>query len=405
MIVQRVERHNLKYSKELFNLCFASKNLHNSANYLIRQAYFMKAKLPSAFDLIKTMPKTNPSDYYRMCGNTNQQCIKQARQNWDNYFKALKAYKQNPEKFKSEPQIPGYKDIKKGQCQVIFTKNDCRIKSDGYLYFNKKSGLLPVKTNLSNSQLCMARVKPQQSCYVIEIVYKLEIPDPTGEIAKCLSIDLGVNNFATCYNGADNESFIINGKIVKSYNQYYNKQNALLTSELSKMGLKISKRLKRLSQKRYNKIHDYMHKASKFIINYAIKHNLDTIIIGHNDGWKQESQMSKQSNQNFIYIPFNKFINMLQYKCENYGITFIETEESYTSKIDHSILEPMEHQDCYLGKRVKRGLFKQSNGKVLNADLNGAVGILRKVINESSFQKIVDRGFVTNPIRVNPLIK
>lgn len=137
-----------------------------------------------------------------------------------------------------------------------------------------------------------------------------------------------------------------------------------------------------LELKRKNKIEDYMHKASKDIIVYCITNNIGTIVIGHNKEWKQNSNIGKCNNQKFVQIPFNNFIQKIQYKCENMSINCIITEESYTSKIDHSVLEQMTHQENYIGKRIKRGLFKQSSGKVLNADLNGAIGILRKVINE-----------------------
>ena len=166
-----------------------------------------------------------------------------------------------------------------------------------------------------------------------------------------------------------------------------------------------SNRLKQLDLKRFNKINDYIHKSSRCIINYCISHNIGTIVVGHNKNWKQEVNTGRVNNQKFISIPYNKFIQQLQYKGENIGIQIIVTEESYTSKIDHLVLEPMQKQDEYMGKRIHRGLFKSSTGKIINADLNGAVGILRKVIDESQFIEIINRGFVTNPVKVNPLIE
>ena len=144
-----------------------------------------------------------------------------------------------------------------------------------------------------------------------------------------------------------------------------------------------------------------MHKASHYIINYCLQNGIWNMIVGHNKEWKQEINIGKINNQKFTSIPFNKFINQLKYKCENYGINFILTEESYTSKIDHLARESFGHKDNYLGKRIHRGLFKCSNGKVINADVNGAIGILRKVIDESQFVEIVNRGFVTNPNKIN----
>ena len=144
-----------------------------------------------------------------------------------------------------------------------------------------------------------------------------------------------------------------------------------------------------------------MHKASKYIIDYCIDHNIGTIIIGKNKDWKQKVNMGTKNNQTFVSIPFNNFISMLKYKCENTGLTFIETEESYSSKVDHLAKEEIKHQDSYLGKRIHRGLFQSSTGKILNADVNGAIGILRKVISNSEFNRIVDRGVVITPAVVN----
>ena len=213
---------------------------------------------------------------------------------------------------------------------------------------------------------------------------------------------MGVNNFATCYDSHANKAFIINGKIIKSMNQYYNKKKAKLMSYAING---TSNKLKQLDLKRKNKISDFMHKASKWLVIYCITNNIGTIVVGHNKNWKQGANIGKINNQRFVSIPYDLFIQRLRYKCENYGIRFVITEESYTSKVDHSVLEEMQHKDFYVGKRAKRGLFKQSSGKVLNADLNGAIGILRKVIDEFEFSQIVDRGFVINPVRVNPLTK
>ena len=144
-----------------------------------------------------------------------------------------------------------------------------------------------------------------------------------------------------------------------------------------------------------------MHKASKYIIDYCIEHNLATIIIGHNKKWKQEVNTGKINNQNFVNIPFNNFIQKLQYKAENMGLEVIITEESYSSKVDHLAKEEMKHKERYLGKRIYRGLFKSSTGKIINADVNGAIGILRKVINENEFSRVIDRGVVITPEVVN----
>ena len=161
-------------------------------------------------------------------------------------------------------------------------------------------------------------------------------------------------------------------------------------------GKGISKRINKLTLKRNCKMSDYMHKTSRFIINYCIENRIETIVIGNNKDWKQNCNMGKRNNQNFVSIPFEKLISQIQYKSEEVGIKVIITEESYTSKIDHYAGEEMCYHDTYLGKRIKRGLFRSRTGKILNADLNGAIGILRKVSDES-FKRIVSIGAVETP--------
>lgn len=142
-----------------------------------------------------------------------------------------------------------------------------------------------------------------------------------------------------------------------------------------------------------------MHKASRFIVNYCIEHHIGTIVIGNNKDWKQNCNMGKRNNQNFVSIPFEKLISMIQYKSEEVGIEVVITEEGYTSKIDHYAGEEMCHHDSYLGKRTKRGLYRSSTGKILDADLNGAIGILRKV-SHKSYVQVVSRGVVETPSRI-----
>lgn len=405
MIVQRVEKHiitkNNQNYKAIDYLCLMSKNLYNYTNYIIRQSFLHTGEFLNENELIKKFRARHNFDYYNMCGNTNQQCVKQLFVNWKSFFKAAKAYKNNKSKFLGKPKMPKYKN-KKGRNLVIFTYNDARIKGE-YLYVNKKTNILPIKTKIKNSQLKQVRLVPQTNCYIVEIIYETTTNDLGLNKNNYLSIDLGIDNFATCYNSHANKAFIINGKIIKSINQYFNKKNSLLMSYTEDKCT--SNRLNSLIFKRNNKINNYLHNSSKFIISYCIQNNIGTIVVGHNKNWKQKSNIGKVNNQKFVNIPFNTFIQQLQYKSENVGITCIITEENYTSKVDHSAKEDMCHHEVYLGKRIKRGLFKMSNSKVINADLNGAIGILRKVVDESYFGKIINRGFVINPVKVNPLTK
>ena len=166
-----------------------------------------------------------------------------------------------------------------------------------------------------------------------------------------------------------------------------------------------SNSLKRIILKRSNLIRNYLHHTSKYIIDYCVSNDIGIIIIGHNKDWKQGINIGKKSNQNFVSIPFSTLIQQIVYKAEENSIKVIQTEESYTSKVDHLAYEELRHSESYLGKRVKRGLFQSSTKRLLNADINGAIGIARKVIGDSILEQIANRGFVFNPVRINSFNK
>lgn len=195
--------------------------------------------------------------------------------------------------------------------------------------------------------------------------------------------------------------FIVNGRIMKSFNQWYNKNKAKLMSYVGDVGT--SKRLRQLNNYRNFWIEDYIHKVSRYIVNYCINNNIGSIVIGLNKGWKQEINLGKKTNQKFVEIPFSRLIDKISYKCKLVGISFQINEESYTSKVDHLAFEKLGKHDVYLGKRKKRGLFQSSIGKLLNADINGAIGIGRKVFGDFYVSKIIDSGFAFNPVRVSIL--
>ena len=150
-------------------------------------------------------------------------------------------------------------------------------------------------------------------------------------------------------------------------------------------------------------ISDKIHKISRFIVNHCIENNIGTVVIGLNKGWKKGINLGKKTNQKFVEIPFSILVDKIVYKSKLIGIDVITHEESYTSKIDHLALESLKKQDTYLGKRKRRGLFQSSVGKLLNADINGAIGIGRKVFGDSFVERIIGSGLAFNPIRVNIL--
>lgn len=389
--MKRVERHIIIGDSNLDKLCFLSKNLYNYANYLIRQEFTKNKKMLSEYEMTTKLAKEKQIDYISLPAKTSQQIIKLLFRNWKLFFKLCKV----KDKLNGNPKPPKYKHKEKGRNVVVFTNQQCKVK-DGYIHFPKRNNIKPLRTKVD--KLCQVRIIPQCSCHVIEVVYEKECIEASGlEPDSYLSIDLGLNNLVTSFDSLHNKSFIINGRVLKSINQYFNKKRAILMSYVGGRGN--SKRIGKLALKRNCKVHDYMHKASRFIINYCVDNKIGTIVIGNNKDWKQNCNMGKRNNQNFVSIPFEKLISQIQYKAEEVGIKVVITEESYTSKTDHYAMEEMTHHDTYLGKRIKRGLFRSSTGRILNADLNGAIGILRKVVGKSLWQ-ITDRGEVTTPSRI-----
>ena len=394
--MNRVERHIVKNSQEIDNLCCLSKNLYNYATYCMRQYFIHTGNMLSEYELTGKLAKRDQVDYRALPAQTSQQIIKLLFKNWKSFFKANKDYKRNPKKYKGRPKLPKYKDKVKGRNVVLFTGQQCRLKG-GFVHFPK--GIIePLRTKVDN--VIQVRLVPQATCYIIEVVYKKEIQVYENlKKENMLGIDLGVNNLATCMNNVGKRPFIINGKPVKSINQYSNKLKAKFMSYVNNKGT--SKNIKRVLLRRNNKIQDYMHKASRTIVDYCIKHDIGTIVIGLNSDWKQELQTGKVNNQNFVSIPFKTLIEQIQYKAEEVGINVIITEESYTSKIDHFAFEIMKHHDKYLGKRVKRGCFQSSTHKLLNADVNGAIGIMRKVAGDSVVKQIASRGQALCPFKIS----
>ena len=397
-VVQRVERHKYSWNKEMDDLCFKSKNLYNYCNYLVRQEFINNKKVLDEYKLTGQLAKENQVDFRALPSKTSQQIVKLLFKNWKSFFRSIKDYSKHPNKYLGKPRLPQYKDKVKGRNVVIFTGQQFGIK-DGYIYFCKKSGLVPLKTKVDN--VCQVRIVPQSNCFVVEVVYEKEVKKVKGlKKGMYTSIDLGINNMATLVTNKG-DSVLVNGRVLKSMNQYYNKEKSRLQSFIGDRGS--SNRIEALTYKRNNKIEDYMHKASRYIVDYCIKNRIQNIVIGKNDGWKQEVNMRKSTNQNFVSIPYNKLIQMIQYKAEEIGINVILQEEAYTSKCDALALEPIKHHEKYLGKRVKRGLFRSSIGKYINADVNGALNILRKVIGDKFISKLkTNRGLADNPVRILP---
>ena len=229
----------------------------------------------------------------------------------------------------------------------------------------------------------------------MEVLYKVTDTPLKEDNKRYAAIDLGLNNLATVGSNVV-KPFIINGKPLKSINQYWNKEKARLQSHL-KGNKKTSKRIESITNKRNNKVKDYLHKSSRKIVNFLVSNNISTLIIGYNEEWKQNINLGRTNNQTFVNIPFYTFIQQLEYKCKLEGINFLITEESYTSKCSFLDNESVEKHESYLGKRIKRGLLRSAEGKLINADLNGSLNILKKVVGE--FQYPIE--VCSTPLRMN----
>lgn len=457
MIVNRVERHIINKKHKIFhqvdNFSYISKNLYNYANYLIRQTFILTSKIEDnieinqdqkefinwinlkvdefndykqenfnkkqlkgklldkdfkplnyfnkdhkylGYDFVEFLASKN-ENYNLLMAQVAQQTLRVLDKNWKSFFEGIKKWSKCKDSFTGKPKLPKYKK-KNGRYNLYFTNQNCKI-INGFIQFPKCFDKFKLKTNVRDN-LQQVRIKPLGNQYVIEIVYQKNIEQTDFSSKNICGIDLGLNNFATLSNNVGTIPIIINGKGIKSINQFYNKQLALLKSDLKKRHNKDwSNKLQRLTNYRNNKIDDFIHKISKYIINYCIFQEIDTVVIGKNDKWKQKSKMSKKVNQQFIQIPHAKFINKLIYKCEDNKIKVILTEESYTSGTSFLDNELPIKENYNKTRRKFRGLFVSNNGIKINADVNGAYQIIKKVFPNVFTEGIEGVGLY--PIRVN----
>lgn len=343
-------------------------------------------------------------DYYNdLPIHSTQQLIKECLQDFKSFFKARKEYSKHPEKFTGKPKLPKY--IKNEKKSFTICNQEAYIK-DGYLKFPK------IKKRLFVGDICKGKlieidIKPYYDTYKICIVFE-DNNNYNKQLnsTRILGLDFGINNFITTSNNCGLNPFIVNGKIMKSYNQWYNKELARLKSLLSKNkghNIYTSKRINNINKKRQNYFDDKMHKISAYIINYCITNNIGTIVVGKTDGWKDESNIGKKNNQEFVQIPHAKFIEKLEEKATKFGITILKQEESYTSKcsfLDDDFIYTYNENDKnpkYSGRRIHRGLYKTRNNILINADVNGASNIIKKAI-PNAFVGIASFDYLINTI-------
>lgn len=396
-----VEQHIISVSdkryKDLDRICFLSKNLYNAALYTIKQEFLRTGKWIRYTSLDRKLKDEDNFDYRAISAASSQQILMSLDKSLKSYFSAIKSWKRDNKKFTGCPKFPKYKHKTKGR--NVFPYSYAQFKHrDNYIFFPKKEGLSPLKTNCKEGSVKQVRFVPKPDCYIIEVVYESKVKEQLLDNNRVMSIDLGVNNLASIVTNVSKKAILIDGRKLKSINQYYNKKRSKIQQQLKKVnGKENSRRLMSLTRKRNNKVKDYLHKASKEIINICLEDNITTLIVGHNDGWKQNTNLGKRNNQNFVSIPFETFISMLRYKSERQGLRFVEVNESHTSKCSSFDLEPVEHHDPYVGKRVKRGLFRTKDGILLNADVNGSYNIMRKVKGDAVMPPYT--GFGYNPVK------
>ena len=397
------EFRNLKY------LSHIAKNLTNEAIYNIRQYYFNKKKYLSYSENYKMLK--NSENYKKLNSNMAQQILKEVDGSFKSFFGLLKLAK-NGQYDNKKIKLPNYL-AKDGFTTLVI--GFVRLKDDMLIVpysnsFRKTHKEIAIKLPpvLKGKKIKEIRIIPKQHSRYFEIQYIYKVEEVQRELNKenALGIDLGIDNLCTCVTNTGT-SFIIDGRKLKSINQYYNKINAKLQSIKDKQKIKrTTLRQKRIARKRNNRIEDYLSKAAKIIINYCLNNDIGRIVLGYNEDFQRKSNIGSINNQNFVNIPYGKLRDKLIYLCKLYGVEFKLQEESYTSKAsffdrDEIPIYDKENLQEYVfsGKRIKRGLYQTSGGKLINADCNGALNILRK-------SKVVDlsvlynRGELNTPKRI-----
>lgn len=396
------------------------------------------------------LKETKNVDYYALPSQVNQQTLKLLFNDYKSFFESIKKYQSNPELFLGIPKLPKYKDNKKPST-IKFTNQICKIKDGKYIRFPKTNGQINIgkmlnqyvkdtNNELNNDiRLKEIRVKPYHNLFVVDVVMEINNKDKSNNDLsaqllehgkeyeklltkrfneqankdyikktykdfttfneRALSIDIGLSNLCAIVNNFGKSAIILNGNPLRARNQYYNKILASRKSLAKKCNdVHTTKYIDNITRKRNNFIRNYMHKTSRYITNYAIENKVNVVFVGHNNLWKQESNLGKETNQSFVQIPFNVLISQLSYKLLEVGIKLVLVDESYTSKSSFLDLDDIpNYKDiikeqnkesnttnksficpAFSGKRLYRGLYQSKNGTLINADVNGAANILRK---------------------------
>ena len=383
----------------LDELCFLSKNLYNVTLYHIRQYYKETGKYLQYSKLAKTLSDSNNLDFRAMpYAQSSQQVLRQVDSQYKAFYAAIKSKKMQGKKVR----LPKYKDKENGRNIFVYTNQGAKV-SNGVVYLKTKQGTLSFNIGLDSIQ--QVRLVPKANHIIVEIIYNKEC-EAKQDNNRYASIDLGLDNLCTLTSNVA-QSVIVDGKRLKSINHHYNKTKAKLQSKL-KHGKYSSKRISRITLRRDRKIKDYMHKVSRKIVEYMEANSLNTLFVGKNVGWKDSINLGRTNNQNFVSIPYNMLVQMLEYKCKLAGINFVIVNEAYTSKCSFLDKEKIAKHDSYAGRRIRRGLFISSSGIMINADVNGSLNIMLLGLEKQNVKLDVveeilrpeNKRFVFNPVRI-----
>ena len=398
--MQLTEIHQIRPNHKLYSicdeLCFKSKNLYNAALFEFRQSFFDKDLDTLTWQNInRIFNQSNQFDYRELPSKVSNTVLKKLGNNISSFWSLVKKSDYN-----KKVKLPKYLHKTDGRFIVEFNKQTFSNKrdEDNNLIICKSSLNLRIPTKVEKPQ--QIRIIPKVGCYVIEVVYEVE-ENRLKQNQRVAAIDLGLNNLATVVTNDGDNPILISGRKIKSINQYYNKMTSKKKSLLP-YNVFTSKSLDRLWLKRNNKISYEIHKVTKYLANYFDERDVSKVIIGNNSGWKNGINLGKRNNQNFVNIPYTKFINQLTYKCELLGITVIVREESYTSKasfLDYDEIPNYRDEVIpkFSGKRIKRGLYRSTFRKI-NADVNGAYNTMVKENPNYIIGKREQLGF--NPILI-----
>ena len=409
-VKQQVKHLSKEDYLSIKELCHFAKNLTNEAIYNVRQYYFTEGeflKYEKNYTLLKNSP-----NYRALNSNMAQQILKEVDGSFRSFFRLLKLSKQGKCAFR-DCKLPHYLP-KDGYTTLVIgfvrpSGNKLILPFSNSFKKTHKPIQITIPPVLLDKKVKEIRIIPKANARFFEIqyIYEAECIQRDLNTNHALALDLGISNLVTAVS-SNGRSFIIDGRKLKSINQWFNKENARLQSIKDKQhfGRKTTNRQKAIARDRNNKVNDYMNKAARKVIDYCITNDIGTLVVGYNETFQRNAPIGKQNNQNFVNIPYGQLRDKLEYLCELNGIAFVKQEESYTSKSSFWDKDdiPVYNADnpgdyIFSGNRIHRGLYKTASGKTINADVNGALNIMRKS-SVVDMNILYSRGEVDTPVRI-----